>query len=185
MYSIKVTFGRAVFIALLFLSSIQLPVFASDIQAMWVVRDYMTRPEYIDEALKFAAENNFNHIFAQVRGRGDAYYKSDIVSRSDIVKSDFDPLDYILRQSKRFNIKIHAWINVYYLWSASRMPTQDDHILKTHPQWLDTKEFQYVNVKKMLSTMNQSRVSNGEGFFLAPTHPDVEKYLLNIINRNS
>ena len=74
MYSIKVTFGRAVFIALLFLSSIQLPVFASDIQAMWVVRDYMTRPEYIDEALKFASENNFNHIFAKVRCRGYAYY---------------------------------------------------------------------------------------------------------------
>ena len=181
MYSIKVTFGRAVIIALLFLSSIRFPVFASDIQAMWVVRDYMTCPEYIDKALEFAAENNFNHIFAQVRGRGDAYYKSDIVSRSDIVKSDFDPLDYILRQSKRFNIKVHAWINVYYLWSASRMPTQDNHILKTHPQWLDTKESQYVNVKKMLSTMNRSRVPNGEGFFLAPTHPDVEKYLLNII----
>ena len=29
--------------------------------------------------------------------------------------------------------------------------------------------------------MNRSKGAYGEGFYLAPTHPDVEKYLLNLI----
>ena len=92
MYSMKATYRRAVMIALLFLFSIQGSVIASEIQAMWVVRDDMISPESIDRILEFAAGNNFNHIFAQVRGRGDAYYESVIVPRSYLLKGDFDPL---------------------------------------------------------------------------------------------
>ena len=179
---IQATFRRAVItIALLFLFNITLKANSSNTQAIWVVRGDMTSTECIDKVLEFAKNNHFNHIFAQVRGRGDAYYKSDIVPRSNFLKGDFDPLDYILRKSEHLNIKIHALINVYYLWSANRMPLQHDHLLNTHPQWLDSKEFRYVNVKNMLSTMNRSKGAYGEGFYLAPTHPDVEKYLLNLI----
>ena len=185
MYSIKATYRRAVMIALLFLFNIQGSVIASKIQAMWVVRDDMKSPESIDRILEFAAGNNFNHIFAQVRGRGDAYYESVIVPRSHLLKGDFDPLEYILRKSQDLNINIHAWVNVYYLWSANTMPFQRNHLMYIHPQWLDNKDFRYVNVKNMLSTMRHSKGGSEEGFYLAPTHPDVEKYLLNILSELS
>ena len=63
------------------------------IKALWVVRDHMVSEELIDEVLVFAENNNFNHIFAQVRGRGDAYYNSSIVPKSHLVDIDFDPLN--------------------------------------------------------------------------------------------
>ena len=66
---------------------------------MWIVRDHMTSKSKIDEVLKFAKENNYNHLFAQVRGRGDAYYTSRLVPRSHLLlKTDFDPLKYILKE---------------------------------------------------------------------------------------
>ena len=37
--------------------------------------------------------DNYNHLFVQVRGRGDAYYQSNLVPRSHLLKnSNFDPL---------------------------------------------------------------------------------------------
>ena len=40
----------------------------------------------IDEVLNFAIDNNYNHLFVQIRGRGDAYYKSSLVPRSHLSK---------------------------------------------------------------------------------------------------
>ena len=76
----------------------------------------------------FAENNNFNHIFAQVRGRGDAYYNSNIVPKSHLVDIDFDPLNYLIHNNINKNIKIHAWINIYYLWSSKFFPKQKNHL---------------------------------------------------------
>ena len=51
---------------------------------LWVVRNTLTTKNSIDRMIQFATLNRFNHIMVQVRGRGDAYYKSDIVAKSDL-----------------------------------------------------------------------------------------------------
>ena len=101
-------------------------------RALWVVRDHMVSREKIDEVLNFAIDNNYNHLFVQIRGRGDAYYKSSLVPRSHLVQITFDPLEYIVKKAKSEEIKIHAWINVFYLWSSPQTPSQDGHILLNH-----------------------------------------------------
>jgi uncharacterized lipoprotein YddW (UPF0748 family) len=112
-----------------------------EVRALWIVRDHMTSKSKIDDVLKFAKENNYNHLFAQVRGRGDAYYSSRLVPRSHLLlNTEFDPLKYILKESKKYDIKIHAWLNVYYLWSSDKEPIQKDHLLLNHPDWLDSKK---------------------------------------------
>ena len=53
----------------------------------------------VERALVFARDSGFNHVFVQVRGRGDAYYKSLIVPRSDRIREkDFDPLGYAVER---------------------------------------------------------------------------------------
>ena len=131
--------------------------------------------------LEFAKNNNYNNLFVQVRGRGDAYYTSRLVPRSHLLlKTSFDPLDYILKESKKYNLKIHAWLNVYYLWSSPNLPIQQDHLIRTQPSWLDSNKPDPINVQ-VLSRMKLDRKSNGEGFYLSPTHPEVEAHLQNII----
>ena len=89
----------------------------------------MVSKDLIDSVLDFAKTNGFNHIFAQVRGRGDAYYNSSLVPKSHLVDADFDPLEYLINSNKSNNIKIHAWINIYYLWSSQLLPKQKNHPL--------------------------------------------------------
>jgi uncharacterized lipoprotein YddW (UPF0748 family) len=169
-------------IALLFLFKLDIQAQAFNIRALWVVRDHMVDQKKIDQVLEFAKENNYNHLFVQIRGRGDAYYNSRLVPRSHLLQNtDFDPLAYILKKSKSSGLKIHAWFNVYYLWSSSNKPSQIDHALITHPEWLDTKSPDRMNVEQILGKMKKDKKSNGEGFYLAPTHPEVDAHLQNII----
>ena len=174
--------GRAAIVALLFLPKNVLYAGTFNVRALWVVRDYMVTPEKVDEIMTFAEQNHYNHLFVQIRGRGDAYYNSKLVPRSHLLQSsDFDPLDYILRKARGTQIKIHAWFNVYYLWSSQKKPFQDDHALLNHPEWIDTKEPDEMDISIMLEKMQKDRKINGEGFYLAPTHPEVEAHLQNII----
>jgi len=179
----KAIIRRATSVALLFFLNLKLHSQSFDIRALWIVRDHMVTSESIDKVLQFAENNNYNHLFVQIRGRGDAYYTSKIVPRSHLLqKSDFDPLAYILKITKnKKNLKIHAWMNVYYLWSSKQKPSQNDHILLNHSDWLDNNNPDQMDVPHMLERMKQYRNINGEGFYLAPTHPEVDAHLQNVI----
>lgn len=140
----------------------------------------MTTPESIDRVLDFATLNRFNNLLVQVRGRGDALYRSDLVSRSKLLlESQFDPLEYILTQAHKRGIKVHAWVNVYLLWSAREWPYAQDHLLLNRQNWLDTKGEWPLNIDRQLKSFNNGQ--NGkEGLYLAPNHPEVNKYLLSV-----
>ena len=62
----------------------------------------------------------------------------EIDLRVQLVHQLVDPLQYILKKAKGTSIKIHAWLNVYYLWSSFNTPAQNNHVLLNHPEWLDT-----------------------------------------------
>ncbi len=75
----------------------------------------------LDTILENASSVGLNTLFFQVRPTADALYKSDIFPASKYVSgengkapdNDFDCLAYLLEQSKKYNIDIHAWINPY------------------------------------------------------------------------
>ena len=170
------------FISLLFFISFIVASPKQSVRALWIVRDHMVNPKLIDSAIRFAEENDFNHVFAQVRGRGDAFYNSSLVSKSNLVDSNFDPLHYLISNCKNKSIKVHAWLNIYYLWSSPRKPPKKDHLLFLKPEWLDRKvDDEYISEKKFL--IEEGRINiDGEGFFLAPTNPDVNLHLLSVVS---
>src|SRR5881397_1116422 len=71
------------------------PTGATEVRALWVVRTSLTSPEKINAMVNAAADNGFNTLIVQVRGRGDAYYDSRVEPRAIELKdqpSTFDPL---------------------------------------------------------------------------------------------
>ena len=84
-----------------------------DERCLWVVRNTMTSEQAIDEMIEFADENGFNNLLVQVRGRGDAYYRSQLVPRSALLLDPFfDPLAYIIDRAHAKGLNVHAWVNV-------------------------------------------------------------------------
>ena len=151
-----------------------------DHRFIWVTRDVLKSKRTLDDMVNFAIEKNINHLFIQVRGRGDSFYESDFIPRSQILsEGEFDPLAYLLDTVKGKGIKIHAWVNVYFLWSSKSLPTHDRHILHMRQEWLDTTEEWPVDVKKQLGMVTVNNNSS-EGLFLSPNHPDVNGYLIKV-----
>ena len=148
---------------------------------LWVVRNTLSSEDSIDRMLDFATINRFNNILVQVRGRGDAYYKSDIVPKSHLLKDiNFDPLAYLIPKAKEKGINVHAWVNTYILWSSNKRPMQSKHILNTNPDWIDQNTRESLDINQEI---NKNDISNKgfEGLYLSPNHPKVNSYLVTII----
>ena len=176
-------FLRAMFtLALLFSSIWALDNQTSQFEGryLWVVRNTLTTKQGIDRMLEFATLNRFNHLLVQVRGRGDAYYNSDIVPKSHFIQQiDFDPLNYLIPKAKEKGINVHAWVNTYILWSSNKKPLHEDHILYKNPKWMDQNNNLEMNINNELKKNNYS--NNGyEGLYLAPNHPKVNSYLVQV-----
>src|SRR3972149_656709 len=71
------------------------PAPAPELRGLWVVRTALTSPQAVDRTVEQAQEAGFNALFVQVRGRGDAFYRSALVPRSPLLQGQpagFDPL---------------------------------------------------------------------------------------------
>ena len=104
-----------------------------EIKAMWVTRFQMDSREKIDKFVSLAKENGFNTLFVQVLGRGIAYYKSAVLPT---IEAGFDPLAETVEKSHKNGIKVHAWLNAYYVWSSVDAPSQPAHVLNSYPEWV-------------------------------------------------
>ncbi len=153
-----------------------------EFRAVWVVRHTLTSQEKILEVVKTAREAKFNALLVQVRGRGDAYYRSSIIPRGeDLPEEAFDPLELVIRQARQVGIEVHAWINIFLAWyPTNRMPTSYRHILHQHPEWFMTSADGIQMGRADLGGVDL--VSRGvEGRYLSPGVPEVHEHLLKMI----
>ena len=143
-------------------------------KCLWIQSDSMKEKESITNALFFAYEYEFDSVFLQVRSRGDAFYNSEIVPKNNFIEEDFDPLDYAITLGHSLGIEVHAWVNVYILWSSTYKPYSLNHLYYHYPDWLEVNVHGKSDANVDI-TVPQSK--NWEGIFLSPNNPKVNSYL--------
>lgn len=152
-----------------------------EIRALWVVRDALRAPETIDRLVDFVVRTRFHLLFVQVRGRGDAYYNSRIeppATDLDMPIEEFDPLEYLLIKTRRVGISVHAWVNVYYVWSDFEEDPPEGHVVRRRPEWLMPDE----KGRRMDDHPVEVWQSRGiEGYYLSPAHPEVRRYTAGVV----
>ena len=147
-----------------------LPTIGGEVRAMWVVRDSMTSPQKIRNAVALAKKYHFNTLFVQVRGRGDAFYDSHIEPRSEELRGQpesFDPLATAIEEGHRAGLQVHAWMNTFLVWHKPRHPYSARHVVNQHPEWL---------VQDRQGRTRLTECHDCEGAFLDPANPDVRQY---------
>ena len=110
-----------------------------EMRALWVLRTSLTSPERIAALVRQARDNGFNTLFVQVRGRGDAYYRDGLEPiPADLGRqpASFDPLSAVIDAARISGIRVHAWININLVSSATALPTAREHLVHRHPDWL-------------------------------------------------
>jgi len=112
---------------------------ADEVRALWVVRTTLTSPEKIRALVDSAADNGFNTLIVQIRGRGDAYYNSKVEPRAVELKDQpptFDPLALTLSEAHKRGLKVHGWLNTNLLANLDALPGDPRHVYNKHPEWL-------------------------------------------------
>lgn len=100
--------------------------------------------QYIADVIDNAAKANFNIIFFQVRGNGDAYYKPGLEPWGSLLTGElgkdpgWDPLEFAIERAHKRGLELHAWVNTFPVWRGRTAPTLTQPLspyLK-HPEWL-------------------------------------------------
>ena len=149
-------------------------------KSIWVTSWDLTNPERIDQILKDCDRYKIDRIMAEVRYRGDALYtpnRTDSTFHNPEPRSyllpdsvQWDPLAYLIDESAKYDIEIHAWLTTFVATTRKIEVLDSTHVYFQRPEWIT-----YDYHKRSMDP------DSHEGAFLDPGIPDVHRYLLNII----
>lgn len=156
-----------------------------EMRGLWVVRTGLVSPASVDEIVDEAAAGGLNALFVQVRGRGDAFYQSRLVPRSELLRrqpESFDPLARLLERARARGIAVHAWVNMML---ASHFPAPPaDNVVVLHPEWLmvprkAASSSLPADPRSLLWRIRKAAVGDPdvEGYYLSPSAPGVAEHL--------
>ena len=144
-----------------------------EVRALWIVRDQITTRARIREIVAAMERYNFNTAVVQVRGRGDAFYRSSLAPLAEGVEPGLDPLREFLRLARPRGIQVHAWINSFLaLDEETRRWAPRSHLMYTRPHW-------FIRDREGRSLLDYTprewKAANVEGAFLDPAVPEVRR----------
>ena len=144
-------------------------------KALWVVRDKITTAAAIDDLIEYSATRGIFDLVVQVRGRGDAYYASTLEPRAEaLADPQLDPLERLIRYGGTAGLRIHAWANVFFVWSHPEraMPQDPSHLVHRHPDWLLRPDG--------VSTLDPAGGKDFEGIYTDPANRDAREHTLRV-----
>jgi uncharacterized lipoprotein YddW (UPF0748 family) len=154
------------------------------------VRTALVSPEAVDRVVDDAAGAGLNALFVQVRGRGDAFYRSSLAPRSVLLErqpKEFDPLRRLLARARMRGLSVHAWVNVL-LAAHFGQPLPRGHVLEKHPDWAMVPKSVATAAlvtrgARRLELIAAAGRSEGdvEGYYLSPSLPGVAAHLEDVV----
>src|SRR4051812_47071460 len=161
-----------------------------EMRGLWIVRTGLVSPAAVDRVVDEAARGGFNALFVQVRGRGDAFYNSRIVVRSELLRgqpADFDPLARVLTRARARGLQVHAWVNVL-LTAHFGLPLPATHVALRHPEWLMVPRAAAAAAlsgppRSVPALVERYRYeSDAEGLYLSPSAPGAAAHLEQVVS---
>ncbi len=147
-----------------------------EIKGVWVTRWDLYSPEKIKSIIDSLSNANVSDAYVQVYGSGYAFFDSKI---APVKYKDFDPLEIFIQTAHSKNIKVHAWINLLYMWDRREMVDDEKHILKRYPTsvLVDDKKISLLDY-----SIEKMKIRNIEGFFVSPSSDIIKDYILFLID---
>jgi uncharacterized lipoprotein YddW (UPF0748 family) len=168
---------------------------SGETRGLWVLRASLTSEDRIRTMVRTAEAAGFNTLMIQVRGRGEALYRSAVEPRAsdlDGQPADFDPLAVTLDAAHRAGLRVHAWINVNLIASGTTLPRSPQHIVSRHPEWLmvprdlaptalrtDVHSPAYLG---QLMRWTRAASDKVEGLYLSPLTAGAQDYTVSVVH---
>lgn len=165
-----------------------------EVRGLWVLRSTLTTPARITELVRTAVDGGYNTLIVQVRGRGDAYYQSELEPRAAELSrqpTTFDPLALTIERAHAAGLQVHAWFNVNLVASATAPPRARTHIAVREPGWLMVPSALARTLGRLdpsapaylaqLSRWTRGESDSVEGLFLSPIPEASQQYTLSVV----
>ncbi len=164
----------------------------SDIRGVWVSNvanidmprglEVEALKTYLKDLIKNVASYNMNTIVYQVRPCSDAFYPSKLNPWSRFITGTegkdpgFDVLQFVIDEAKKYNIKIHAWMNPYRVQTGS-LNTEEKPLEVALKEYLET-----LNEKNFARRYPEHLIVDGANkVILSPSHPEVIDFVTKTI----
>lgn len=118
---------------------------SGEMRGVWVTRFAYSTRAHVERIIDDAAAGGFNAVFFQIRGEGDAYYRSTHEPWARRLTGTFgrdpgwDPLQVAIDRAHMHGMELHAYFNVFSAWPAGSSPPDAEgtieHALRLHPEW--------------------------------------------------
>lgn len=158
-----------------------------DIRGAWVsnvsnidtpkCNDVEAYKESLKKIILTAASYNMNTLIFQVRPTNDAYYPSKLnpwskhITGTEGKNPGFDVLQFVIDEAKKYNIRIHAWMNPY------RVGTESIEKYGSKEAYLDTlSDTNFAKIHKEHTILDGTNK-----VILSPSHEEVIKFVTDSI----
>jgi uncharacterized lipoprotein YddW (UPF0748 family) len=112
---------------------------ADEVRALWVRSASLATPAAVTAMVRSAKQGGFNTLLVQVRSRGDSFFNGGLEPRAAVLDTQpdsFDPLALTIRMAHAGGMRVHAWIDIGLVSSATWLPASRAHVVYRHPEWL-------------------------------------------------
>jgi uncharacterized lipoprotein YddW (UPF0748 family) len=155
----------------------------------WVVRTTLLHPAEFPALVSRARDMGVRGLLVQVVGRGDAYYRSDLLPRAEALPpadgasgvpragDGDDRFAELIALAHAAGLEVHAWMNCMLVWSAPAPPRDPRHVFNAHPEWMAR-----LRDGRRLSQLSQRQRTRlrVEGAYLAPANPAVRRFVASV-----
>lgn len=156
-----------------------LPYYPNEFKGVWI------RPSETDEGqiiatLERLKKSGINNIFLETYFHGKTIYPSAVLKKYGVANQKeefigFDPLAIWIKEAHARNMKVNIWFETFYVGNKWN-PSDKTNILNVYPQWINRTKANYDSPDPVAS------VSEHNGYFIDPANPQVQAYLLDILN---
>ena len=130
--------------------------------------------KYIKNMIENIASYNINTIIYQVRPASDAFYSSKLNPWSRFLTGEegkdpgFDVFEFVIEEAKKYNIKVHAWMNPYRV-SIAPLNLENKNLEDALNEYLNT-----LNDMNFAKRFPEHTIVDGANkVILSPSHPEV------------
>lgn len=155
------------------------PSFPTEQQrGLWVVRYALSDKEEINAIISTATRLRITDLYIQVRAMGEEYQPA----LKSIGTDTLTHLDLLLKEAAHLDIRVHAWINMMYIWAGKKDPENPDHLL-----FRAEKSILRSALDHNIPEYEIIRREGIEGFYLHPTDPyhinDIHAFITTLMDR--
>lgn len=156
-----------------------LPYYPNEFKGIWI-RPTETTVGQIKNTLDKIEKAGINNIFLETYFHGKTIYPSEVLEKYGLTNQreefiGFDPLQVWIKEAHKRDIKIHVWFESFYI--GNKYSVDDEkHIINAYPQWLNKTKAKYNSQEPV------SSLSEHNGYFIDPANPEVQQYLIALLN---